>query len=359
MPHTLELSQTLSCWELYELVEKSFYGYAKKHGLNCSYPLERRDNGNMNVIGTQFTAFSDKGITMYSVIYSGTRFTTYTWEIKINPQSRNGIDRISVADEVDVMESFDLLDSLLRCELNIPFSYKDFHINRLDCAYNHAFHNFDMAKLYISLQKKGDIPDELKCFDRYSDKAHKRIVPKDSIYCWNESRTVTINIYIKESQLQIDRYVGENYDFAPTKGLLRMEVQCSRQKLVGCQNMLRVNNLNPEPFIKDSFNFYILRYYLAWLFRTGDYYTFALARQAISNSQYHKASKDLMLLMLELTSTRGSLKGAIREMTAMGYSDYDIRATLRRFDSLNVNPVTIPVKYGIDYLPSPVNLLPK
>jgi hypothetical protein len=357
MPHTLELSQTLGCWELYTMVEEAFYAYAKSHNLNCSYPFERWSKGNMNVSGTQFTAFNNNGITMYSVIYSSPGFTVYTWEIKINPQSRQGIDRLSVADEIDVLESFALLDSLIRDELKLPCSHSDFNINRLDCAHN-SFHDADTAKLYMSLMKKGDIPDELQSYSEYSGAAHRRISPGASIYCYNRSRTVTINIYIKAAQLQTDRYTDDSYDFEEAAGLLRIEVQCSRQKLVNCQKMLRVNSLSPEPFIKDSFNYYILLYYMSWLFRKGDYYSFSLAKRIIMDSSFHKASKDVMCLMLELTSTRNGLKRAISEMTAMGYTAYDIKTALQRFDRINVNPVTIPVVYGIGFLPSTIKLLP-
>ena len=361
MKHTLSLSMKLSCWEQYKFIISRFYDYARKHGHNYCFPLDGWESKKMAVEGEMFTALTKYGITMRAVTYSGAGYVSYIWEIKINPNSRYGIDRISVADENDVKVCFDMLDFFLQHKLGIPCDHGDFNINRLDCAYNHFSESTEILGLYMSLMKKANIPHDYEHFREYNDFAHRTIKPKDAIYCCNSSRTVTINIYNKALQLAKDKYIDENYDLSQANGLMRIEVQISRQKLVGYQKLLRVNSLHPEAYIKDCFSFYVLKYYMKELFRTGDYYTFAVAKEKISNSNFHYPSKEMMVQMLELTSTRNGLKNAIKEMLAMGYTQKSVFATLERFDSLHINPVTIPIikarEHNINFLPSPINLL--
>ena len=354
MPHTLELSRRLTPLECNSIINR-LYSYAKEQNRSCCYPLIKPYKGSLN--GTEFTAFTDKGIIMHIVKYDNYEYSSYVWYITINPASRRGVNRMLVSSEDEVIESFYILDSLFYNELQIPYNRSYFNINRLDCADNHFFSNAENAELYMSLLKKADIPDEFEIYSEYSSTAHRRIEPKGSIYCWNKSKTVTMNIYIKAIQLQNDRYIDIEYDLTSAEQLLRLEVQCSRQKLSSCKKMLGVDNLSPEAFITDSFNLSILNYYLNKVFRIGDYYTFAHAQEMIINSNFQNTSKELMLLMLELTSKRNGLKLAKKEMLSMGCTMYDISSTLKRFDSLGINPVTIPVKYGVDCILSPVNLL--
>ena len=357
MPHTLGLTMKLSGWQHYNTIVNELFCFAHDKNLSCCYKEQQKKLGNILISGITFTKLSCHGITMFLNEYSSSRFAIYSWQIKINPACIYGIDRISIADEEDVKRSFDLLDFFLKNELNMPYKHTDFKIKRVDCSFNYFFESDDIAQLYMSLLKKGDLPQKYIYYDTYSQKSHRKITDDNSIYCWNKSESVVINIYIKTSQFQNDRYVSYDYDFAQSMGLIRFEIQCNRSKLESSKKKFHINSLNPDTFISDDFNSYILAHYLGNLFRSGDYYTYADAMNIIESSPFYYKSKDMMLVMLELTSTRNGLGNAKKEMLIRGYSKYDIKENLYRFDELGVNPVTIPAKYCIEGMLSARNLM--
>lgn len=130
-------------------------------------------------------------------------------------------------------------------------------------------------------------------------------------------------------------------------GVLRQEVQCHHAHI---KHMKRYYGLLPswDNWITLQMQEMYLRNTEA-MFPHEDFYSMPVAKNVVNASPYGSAKKRKLCEDLELVASDGLLAMKKRYKSLNTYKDH-----MRCFKELQINPMTIPPKYGIDYLENPL-----
>ena len=145
-----------------------------------------------------------------------------------------------------------------------------------------------------------------------------------------------INFYNKYDEiLNNNPYYGEE-ELEQAKNILRIEVQCKRQKLDSIKKNYNLPDKNIIYFLQnESISNEILKYYVKKILGTAPYYKKSTAERLVKKSNYRKQTKELMLQLIDDVSKQYSAIDKVK-------SNYqDITQLLKKFEDIGVNPVTI------------------
>lgn len=225
------------------------------------------------------------------------------------------------------------------------YSYK-----RIDFAVNFCTEHI---KNYMKLIKRAGIPDGFQQFMRYHKSSRRYVSPEHSFYIFKTSRlqskvdhvNLTINCYDKGEQMKEN---GLPCDDENAKYTIRFEVQCRYNKVY---RIIKDNGLNKQgfsQFLRDDIAKNLLHYYFKKTIGFGDYYTLSKAREIIQSKRMKDVTRQALLATLDLVNEKRGIWKA-RE-TVSDKKEFDKR--INRLHELGINPVTIPISWGIDFLPS-------
>ena len=165
----------------------------------------------------------------------------------------------------------------------------------------------------------------------------------------------TLYIYDKHSEMSSkpDYYPAE--DIEKSLGVLRVELRFERRKLRYEQKKRKLDTA--IDFLNESKKIapYLFRYYLKLLFFESDYHSLAKANEIIDTGSHNPMTNMYMALLLGNISIRHSMVAGITEMIRHNKKygkPHNIRYLLESLSDLNINPVTIPSRANIDYLPN-------
>ena len=244
--------------------------------------------------------------------------------------------------ESDLEEIKTAFKSVLnKIHIGLP-SLENWEVSRIDYAINIKTR---YVKEYIKLFQRGDKPKGFK--ELYCTKSRRRKQLEGSFYLFNKS--VAINFYDKEDQLS-----KKNFNRDGVEDLLRLEVQCNKTK---------VNNIKYQKGFRTSYakNFlqvdlskeYINTYYDKTI-GSGDYYKLSKAIQMVEDSNYTRTMKKKLVEVLRAISKHRSIWKARKESK---YSRNSFNKYLNLIRALNINPVTIPNEWEVNFLKNPQDLI--
>lgn len=299
-------------------------------------------------------ALTDIGITILFINYVKAQTVYFGLKIILNP-----IKLINKDDNIDILNYKELpkVISIFNKELNnlseaFP-KFNEFSLSRIDYTYNYYFDNQDMAGSAMDIFKRAYQSKNLSEYKEF-DKIQKRYVsPKDSIYIKNNS--VTINIYLKYNEI-----INKKKDFKDKDkalGLMRFEIQCKQSKVYNIRKKYNMETLNPINFFDEEVYRYIFTSYFKKIFGTGYLYKYKTAVNKINNSKITKKRKDILLKFLEICNEKRNINKAIDEFIKLKYTKNKIQMILKLFNSINVNPITIPRRHEFNQLKNPINLI--
>jgi len=218
----------------------------------------------------------------------------------------------------------------------------------------------DTPSLYVYLCNMG-FPYHYYNMERVKIQKLKETLYYESCYFSSKSRTV--NIYLKKASV-------ENKGEAISEGLegilarmLRLEIQIKRQ---GIKNMARKleHGRQLRSFSDLGFLDGYLKKIIGGLFGKEKHVSHQQAKERIAASGYKGWEKTTLLSILEMVNQISlfELEKAIREKEPYVPKEYGViryfkSKWLKMFQSLGMNPVTIPDSYGIEELPSLYGLL--
>ena len=257
--------------------------------------------------------------------------------IILNPIKLISKNKLSVLteDELDqVYSSFNELKN--KIFTGLP-SLEYWDINRVDYAVNI---NTDYVKEYIKLFQRSDKPGGFK--ETYCIKSHRRKQLDGSFYLYNKS--TAINFYDKENER-----LKQNFNVDGANALLRLEVQCNKSKTNNIKYKNEFKTSFVKNYLKKDLSKEYINYYYNKTIGSGDYYKLSKAIQIIKESNYTDIIKKRLIEVLQEVNLHRSIWRA-REKSK--YSKNSFNKYLKMIRTLNLNPVTIPNKWKIDYLES-------
>jgi len=197
-----------------------------------------------------------------------------------------------------------------------------------------------IPELIMGLIKHSDVPFH------YTDKYE---ADKNSYYL--NSKSATLNCYLKQPQLQKKQYDCPNIEAATY--LLRFEVQYKYLKIYSLIRSLRKESdySNVDLICKllsNDFCAEVIKSYFDRVIKPGDYYTFAKAKKLIEARNF-LWNKELRLInTLKLIDQCEGISKA--KDILQGKELDDLRRSLRELAQIGINPVLIPDTWGIDHI---------
>jgi hypothetical protein len=221
---------------------------------------------------------------------------------------------------------------------------ESYSLKRVDFAINIETEEIEQ---YMGLIVRANIPDGFHQYVEYDKSSKRRKPPKGSFYISEKNKdhkpTVTVNCYNKGEQLK-ERNLPCNEKANKT---IRFEVQCHYNKTYSITRSEGFENYGFQYILCGEVSFKTLRFYYKKTIGLGDYYSLSKAKEIIQSKRMKKEKKDGLIKILDLVNEKRGIWKARMKMENKKDFDDKIKALHKH----GVNPVTIPVKWGIEYLP--------
>lgn len=322
---------------------------------------------NKNKIGWKFYYQKNKGIQWILFNYNVDYQLTYRQvQAIINPKAFLEKEYIQAARESDlesVKIAFD--QEAAKISSSLLSSFRDYTLKRVDFCINIDLNELGIpcnSEDMMKLVRQGNIPKDFHELMEYDKKNHRKTPYKNSFYL--QSNSVTINYYNKYSQQQ------EGHPNYPNKALsrnvIRFEVQYKYPKLyqIAREEKKKLYNRRQNPtyasiprspipselVITDEISENVTQKYFFKILRKGDYFSYDIARKIVKSYQFKKKKETRILDTLELVKEHGGIAKAIAHLNDREL--YNFKRSLKDLDDILVNPVTIPRRWNILFIPN-------
>lgn len=367
--HTFAFFQKTSA-ETFEEITTDFIVYANKNEDIKRFPLK-------NNKGWEYVYKSGKGIHWLLLSFGEQNgFCIRGVLVVINPRTLIERNYIVASKEEDLERVERIYNSEAAKISPLLSSFGSCSLNRADPCLN-----IDLAELEIPctpeqmmlLIKQGNIPKHYRERDKEYDKKQRRWVKdKDSFYL--ESKSSTINCYWKYPK-QSEKH--PNFAFREiSRNVIRFEVQCKYLKLyplsqnykhkskfwVSDENLSIdqlydriINEIHNPPvpidvmLSKDVYD-NIIRKDFSRILRKGDYFTLSGARSIVESYHFRCDKEERIIYALELVNECHSIAKAKDRLHGPDLAEFN--RSLKDLDDMLINPVTIPRRWNIRYIPN-------
>ena len=258
--------------------------------------------------------------------------------IQLNPIKLLNRDIVELTKEQDLKEvekKFNEIIEKIHLDLNTFFYWT---LNRIDYCINIKT---QYVKEYIKLFQRCSLPYRFSI--PYDKKAKVKKHTKGSFYIFNKS--TIINFYDKQAE-RVNN-AGEALESA--KDILRLEIQCKKGKTDYMKYKHKFEMKFLGYFTSEELSLKTISTYFDKTIGKGDYYKLDKARAIINASNHTKATKEKLINTLELINKHRSIDKA-RENS--NYSKDSFNRYINKIRALNINAVTIPRAWQVDYLKS-------
>lgn len=327
--------------------------------------------------GWEYTYKERKGIRWRLVSFQDNNgFMVQGVTVVINPRVLIDKNYIVASEEDDLDLAGELYNREAEKISPILLKFGECSLNRADVCLN-----IDLNELGISctpeqmmfLIKQGNIPKHyIERKENRDDKQHRKTTDKDSFYLMCKS--ATINYYWKYPK-QNEKH--PNFSFRElSRNVIRLEVQYKYLKLY----MLSKNIKHESKFYVSGDNLSIEQMYerlvhdmhnpsipidvvlsekvyddivrknFNRILRKGDYFTLDGAESIIKSYHFRPDKEERIIETLEFVN---ECRGIAKAKSKLHGSDLnDFNRTLRDLDNMWINPVTIPRRWKIRYIPN-------
>ena len=365
--HTFAFFQKIKGDEFFKLTQ-DFISYANTNKDMKRFPMK-------NQKGWEYTYEKNKGIRWLLLSSKKNGFTIQGVLVIINPQALIRNNYITAANESDLKEVERIYNSEAARISPILSEFGLCSLSRFDPCIN-----IDLKELGVlctpeqmmALIKQGNIPKHYKEREGYDTKQHRKVTDKNSFYL--ESKSAVINYYLKYPK-QNEKH--PNFLLRESSGnVIRLEVQCNYKKLralskdkkqeskyhVDCAGLsveeiyeMIINGIySPsipiDRMVSDDTSEGIINAYIYKVLRKGDYFTLDGARSIVESYNFRRDKEERILYALKMVSDCHGIARAKSKMHGPDLDDFN--RSLRGLDDILVNPVTIPRRWNIEYIPN-------
>ena len=306
------------------------------------YFLEIRINYNKSIGGSGYYSMPIEQTKTF--MYEAILTVVFTHIPALQPIPREFFNFfISFADDLNQYKQY-VHDMEQQLE-NYPFPHVDLKLRRIDFAYDITT---DYKSILLDLMGKGYKPkyfeDNAKTY--YGKNSNNEPITESN---YLKSKSVYINAYDKEQELQSRNAPLSETDMEKLPYLLRFEVQVHKNKL---QYIVKKERENNPSFQRDLFSFLdneleytTLKYYMESLIGTGHYFYFDTALEIANNSNYLPCIKKKLCNVIRYVSKYHGIYNFLERVEKGKIKDIDTLSTAKRYlkqlHAIGVNPVTL------------------
>ncbi len=270
--------------------------------------------------------------------------------------ANNGIRSVSGYDDETLFpklsENFEKYISAL---LPLHTDINEWEVHRID--YNLDLHLASQTDVeqYILLMQKGDKNHSWNI--RKTSKKQQKPHPDGSVLFENKQYRINFyNKYLERLKEQAERGITDTAELEASKGILRIEVQAKKNKLNSIKgNIKRGFDFEGKPieiFARYEIAAPLILRALKDITGEADYTTLERAEKRLCSEISRKPTREHLIAFIRLVSRSTSLWRA-KEVYE---GDISINTLLRHLNRLNINPVTIPVRFGRDTMDNLLNM---
>ena len=291
-------------------------------------------------------------------------FFDYMVEATINPKILSGvIDYLTAATYNDIDLAAANFNEISKKISPLLHSFSDYRITRIDYCVNISLDEFFLEcdpMQIMNLIKRSDIPHHYEEWMKYDNISHRMKSRPESFYL--KSNSVTINYYSKYLQLLNKSQENVKKGYPPinqeildaSRNIYRFEVQCKYHKIFSMSQKAKEagnRSINKYKSLLDPILCVtIISNYYNKVIGKGDWYTLSTAIQIIKSKCFNSQKEQHLINALKDVSRCRSLVKA-KESCPIEKIGTFTRA-LNQLETLNINPVTIPREWHIEYIPN-------
>lgn len=368
--HALDFPNVSSCLATLSK-EKTFRHFPDP---DCSdlriYPLYDKDGIIIMLRRTKLKCSSTRSSDGNGTDNVGQGIYYHAIEIRLNPKvliQEN--EYVKVARESDYNDICDRFKKVLKplqklFEMRPTTNTYRFHdlsayqVKRFDYCINIRT---ELHKVYMELIKRADVPSRFMVMDELVEKSGKRKKYKQSFYIQTKKHSVGINFYNKEYQMYNE---FESYErLEDSHKIIRLEIQCLAGKTNSMKQKHEWKYRDFINFVNDDIARKMIYGYYEKTVGFEDYFPLDEAKRRVQSCGiYRPKTIEKMIEILTLVNQKRSIYQA-----RLAYSDnlensedvLKFNDIIKKIIKSGINPVTIPVKWGYDYIPNLVKEMDK
>jgi len=369
--HTYSIRKSLTKDDSEEILE-DFHRYREKTGNIIIQPdgkPKKVDGSSKDVYPLHKIIFKkDRGVSFIVWrCFHSKKFQYFGIEARINPKSLTGITNYLDASDEEHFEKAEAKFDFIAREISdkIPLFY-DYSVKRIDYCINAKLDEIGYkcnSEQLMYLIKQGDIPPFYKERATYDkDKSHRWETDEDSFYL--ESGSARFNFYRKDKQLEKiysekERTPEIQASIEKARNLIRLEYQILPQKMYRLKDELSQgtsynysNYAVTMRLLSNEISKKIIMDNYARILRWGNYHTMKIAKAIIKSYKYCPSKEDRLIRVLELVKEKRSIYKARKSLQDDKMAVAEFNRSLKELDNINVNAVTIPRSFKINYIPN-------
>ncbi len=291
-------------------------------------------------------------------------FFDYIIEATINPKILAGInDYLTAATYNDIDLASDNFNKISQKISPLLHSFSDYRISRIDYCVNFSLDEFipelDPTQI-MNFIKRSDIPPHYEEWMEYDKTAHRMKSKPESFYL--KSKSVNINCYSKYLQLlnKSEENVENGHDpidpkiLDASRNIYRFEVQCKYHKIYSMSKEAEKAGDHSRNKYKSLLDpilcVTIISNYYNKVIGKGDWYTLSTAIQIIKSKGFNSQKEQHLINALNDVSRCRSLAKAKASCPIEKIGTFT--RALNQLETHNINPVTIPREWHIEYIPN-------
>lgn len=372
--HTFSFYQKLSNDD-YTMLISDFREYRHKIGDIKDFPIKDKHG---KVIGWEYTHLRDKGIRWR--LLSSEASNGFSWQgiaVIVNPKALIEGDYITAAQESDIDVVGKKFNDEAKRISSVLLKFGWCSLSRADFCLNIDLKELGIPctpEMMIALIKQGNIPKHYKERRWYDESLHRKVADKNSFYL--ENKSMTINYYWKYPQQEDTSH--PNFLFRESsRNVIRLEVQYKYPKLypiakehrreskffispegLSAEEMYQeiTSPETPNPSIpvdvvlSGRVSDRIIRKHFAQIIGRGDYFTLDGARSIVESYNYRHDKEERMIWTLRWIRKNYGIARAQAKLH--GPDQAEFKRSLKDLNSIGVNPVTLPRRWNIEYIPN-------
>lgn len=313
-----------------------------------------------------FQLFRKSGMIIFLRYKEINGFHYHYIEIRMNPkiliENNNYVDVTKQEDYKKILKAFKNLFKPIRKQFQkirkykyLKFMYDSldyYEVKRIDYCVNIKV---PYSEMLIKLIQRSNVPDTFKIVEIYDEKSKRMKSYESSFYIRNKS--VCINCYDKKFQLLHE--FSSYSDIEQAENIIRFEVQCYSTKTNNLKAKYKFKTKSMLNYITYEVCEDILRKYYNKTIGCGDYYTLQEARKIINDKNFRLDTKQRMIEVLNLINQKRNVSKAKEEYKNNFGTKKEFNTILKKINEIGINPVTIPISWGIACLPNLINGIDK
>ncbi len=347
--HTLTFRAKLTKKNMTSIKEK-LIRFSEKKGAGYFKKISRNDATYKTI---NFNIASYFGFNMISLLTITCKnlYKYYWMDIKVNPRwmfHKDNHPFVYIADKKDLVLCYERIKQFLKKTKIEEIDHNAFYIQRADYCVNIDLGDREHVKEYMRLMKKGAYPYKSERKKEHSTTGKRKVPTRDSFTVYTNH--FELSVYDKQIQLSRESEKYSEDEIRVAEGIIRIELRVKRRKIRydgkkrGYNDTLQLLS-HADEIAKDN-----IPKYLKMVYGRGRFVKLKKAKQIVNASRYKNKTKEKLIEILDRVS-----KSNLQNVKVL-YDD-DFSKYLKKFNELEISPITIEKRSKIEEFPGILYLI--